>query len=99
MTGLRQSVADAIQRDMETGGSGILTDQEIAALEWAITTHEDGTEQHRESLAVLLHELGRCKLRIHGAEDRRDPYWLHCADVAINAYDEWLDKRKALDGK
>lgn len=102
MTGLRQSVADAIQRDQESGGGGILTDEEVAAVEWAITRtvlmHPEGDrecQQHREALSILLHELGPRRMSIHGAEDRRCRYWLQCADVAIKAYDDWLEQRNS----
>lgn len=102
MTGLRAHVADAIQRDQESGGAGVLTDEEIAAVEWAMVAaaraaldRVDGAERHRDTLAVMLHELGPRRMSIHGAKDRRDPYWLRCADIAINAYDDWLDRARA----
>ncbi len=101
MTGLRASVADAIQRDQECGGAGILTDEELIAVEWAILGAlkmgfgDPDAKRHHQVLAVLLHELGPRIMSIHGAKNRRDQYWMHCADVAIDAYDRWLADRQA----
>lgn len=109
MTSLRKHVAEAIQRDQNEGGTGILRPEEVEALEWAmmaprsgapaetITAHEQEGDrhQHRQILAALLAELGPHRMRLHGFETRTDAYYLHCADVAIEAYDDWLAKRTA----
>ena len=108
MSTLRDHVARAIQRDQETGGAGILSAEEVAALEWAmsypppgapatmIAAHEQGGRDHRATIAGLLHELGPRQMRIHGEPTKIDAYYRHCADVVIAAYDEWLDERQAM---
>lgn len=99
MSGLRQTVAAAIQADADCGGLGVLTKEEQDAIEWAITLPVDWCEhekkRHRQILALLIHDLGHGRMHIHGsAKPRVDQYYLHCADVAIDAYDKWLDERK-----
>lgn len=107
MSGLRQSVAKAIQADADCGGAGILTDEEIAALEWAIFKApiekpafgggaESEDSRNKTVLSGLLHELGHKRMFICGETmNRVDKYYLHCADVAIDAYDQWLAERSA----
>ena len=98
MSGLREYVAKRIQESQEDGGMGILLPEESAALEWAVLSptsamecHE--TQGHRKTLAMLAQELGPSPLRIHGLPTKIDAYYLKCADIAIAAYDAWMDQR------
>ncbi len=96
MTTARDYVAKAIQQDEDMGGQGILTDDEIKALEWA-GTHDfknDASTFHRQTLMAMLAQLGHGRMFISGAgQTRVDAYYLRCADLAIGKYEEWLDQR------
>lgn len=99
MSGLRESVARAIQESQEDGGMGILTPEEGAALDWAVTSPTSAmecqeTQEHRNVLAGLAQQLGPTPLHIHGMPTRIDAYYLKCADIAIAAYDAWLDRMR-----
>lgn len=103
MKGLREHVAEAIRTDQERGGAGILTDEEMHALELADLAlyHADvkaGSASNENyaakgTLAAMRHQLGPTPMFIHGEKMRVDDYWLHCADVAIRAYDAWIEER------
>ncbi len=105
MSGLRQHVAEAIRRHDEQGGLGILSDEEVQALEAGVraigrerlpmSEHSQASrdlKEHMLALCGLTADLGPSPVFIHGAPRRIDTYWLKCADVVIEAYDEWLQK-------
>jgi len=99
MPGLREYVAEAIRIDQEQDGSGILTDQELEALEAADEALFKQGHAAMSGLRLVLVELRRslgpsARLWICGEKRRIDDYWLHCADVSIAAYDRWLDQRR-----
>lgn len=104
MKGLRTHVAEAIRRQQEAGGLGILRPEECAALHeaaWALEQKrraigemsEEDIKKERLALAGIAADLGPNPIFIHGENRRVDEYWLKCADVAIEAYDEWLEQR------
>ena len=106
MSGIRQHVAEAIRCMQEQGGAGILRDEEMAALEQGVRSislerinlseKSDESERLKEcllSLCGIKADLGPHPIFMHGAPRRIDVYWLKCADVAIAAYDEWLEQR------
>ncbi len=105
MSNLRASVAKAIQHSEDCGGAGIFTDEEEIALETALVhairiydnpNERKELERYREAIAGLIAQLGKTKMRIHGLPSRIDAYYLKCADIAIEAYDKWLDERKEV---
>jgi hypothetical protein len=106
MSGLRKHVAEAIRAMQEQGGAGILRDEEISALEQGVRSiaqerlahseHSpaaDELKEHMLALCGIKSDLGPHPVFMHGEPRRIDAYWLKCADVAIEAYDEWLEKR------
>lgn len=110
MAGLREHVAKAIESDQSVGGVGILTTEEVAALEYAMALvlqhrltlrHDeaDEAEGNAARLGLILHDLGHGRMFVDGAIRRIDQYHLHCADVAIAAYDGWVAERASVLGK
>ena len=104
MRGLRNHVAEAIRVMQEQGGVGILRAEECAALHeaaWALEQkrHDigempaDDIREERLVLAGIAADLGPHPIFMHGQPRRIDAYWLKCADVAIAAYDDWLEQR------
>ena len=104
MSGLRQFVAEAIRAQQESGGLGILRDEECTALHdasWALEQRrraegdmtEDQIKEERLIFYGITVDLGPHPIFIHGAPRRIDAYWLKCADCAIDAYDQWLKER------
>ena len=105
MPTLREHVADAIQRDQSAGGAGILSPEDVAAVEWALMAAmrlaakgDAEAMQHRDTLAVLLADLGPRRMLVHGQTSRVDEYYMTCADVVISAYDAWFDERAKARG-
>lgn len=109
MSGLQEFVARAIMADQDCGGADLLTAKEVAALEWAILRpltsasafekaqwDQEGEQQHRLVLAGLIADLGPSKLSVCGQQQRAGAYYLHCANVAIAAYDRWLEQRQGM---
>ncbi len=98
--GLREHVAEAIAADQCIGGTGILSDEEEAAIGEAIYFLRTGTipsgQDETEIVQALAHikaQLGSNRIYACGSFTRVDQYYLHCADVAIQAYDQWVEKR------
>ena len=104
MSGLRNHVAQAIAHDATCGGPGILaTEEQDALLRGAMLLAASGQTDDAALLRTLAVELGAKNTPfIAQAATRVDAYYTHCADVAIGAYEYWIERaityRRELQG-
>lgn len=94
MLGLREHVALAIANDQ---GAGIINPREVEALMSGAKLLEDGGGDG-ESMARLLRAMAidlqdKAIFSSTPRVSRVDDYYLHCADVVIAAYDQWIEHR------
>lgn len=97
MSGLRESVAQAIMQDQICGGVDLLSEGERDALmHGALLLQQQGEPQKGDILRMIAVDFGAKHLPfLNLPKPRVDDYYLHCADVTINAYDKWLKERTA----
>lgn len=96
MSGLIDSVALAIAKDQECGGADILTECEVSALmSGALLLKNEERHEEGDTLRMLAVELGKTSVCFIDPppKHRVTDYYRHCATVAINAYDKWLEQR------
>lgn len=94
MKSLREFMAQKIADDEMCGGPSIITPEEETAIMFgALLIQEDGDEYRANLLRSLAIDLGERHLTFFQGEGLRpkvDKYYLHCADLVISAYHEWL---------